>query len=55
MGENILIGVGSTKAQMLAVNVLSYTLHKHSNRSLDIIPLYDCGIPVPVPKDPRHR
>lgn len=54
MEETILIGVGSTEAQMLAVNVLSYTLHKHTKRRLDVVPLYNCGISMPVPKDPRN-
>ena len=54
MEDTILIGVGSTEAQMLAVNVLSYTLHKHTKRPLEIVPLYDCGISIPAPKDPRN-
>lgn len=54
MDERILIGIGSTEAQMLAVQVLSYTLHKWTQRPLEIVPLYRCGIEMPQPKDRRN-
>ena len=54
MQEPILIGVGSTEAQMLAVDVLSYTLRKHTQRELEVVPLNRCGIPIPSPRDPRN-
>jgi hypothetical protein len=54
MSEPILIGVGSTAAQMLAVNVLSYTLHRHASRPLEVVPLFRAGIEVPEPKDPKN-
>jgi hypothetical protein len=52
--EPILVGVGSTPAQMLAVQVLSWTLRKHTERPLEIVPLFRAGIEVPTPKDPRN-
>jgi hypothetical protein len=54
MDEPILIGIGSTEAQMLAVQVLSYTLHKHTERALEIVPLFRAGIEMPKPQDPRN-
>jgi hypothetical protein len=55
MAEPILIGIGSTEAQMAAVQVLSYTLHKHTDRELEIVPLFKSGIEIPEPKDPKNR
>lgn len=54
MEEPILIGVGSTPAQLLAVQVLSYTLHKWTRRPLEVVPLYQAPIDLPQPKDPRN-
>jgi hypothetical protein len=54
MEEPILIGVGSTEAQMLAVQVLSYTLHKSTKRRLEVIPLYRASIDLPQPKEPGN-
>jgi hypothetical protein len=54
MEDPILIGIGSTEAQMIAVQTLSYTLRKHSKRALEIIPLHTAQIEVPEPKDPRN-
>jgi hypothetical protein len=54
MSEPILIGVGSTEGQMLAAQVLAYTLHKHSRRKLEVIPLHRAGVRIPVPKDPAN-
>ena len=53
--DSILIGVGSTEAQMLAVKVLAYSLHKHSQRPLNIVPLYQSGLQVALPKDPKNH
>jgi hypothetical protein len=49
-----LIGVGATEAQMLAVRVLSYTIHRHARRPVEVIPLFESGIPLPVPADPSN-
>lgn len=54
MTEPILIGVGSTEGQMLAVQVLASTLHKHTRRKLEVIPLHRAGISVPTPRDPAN-
>ncbi len=40
---------------MLAVKVLSYTLHKWTKRPLEVVPLYRCGIEIPKPKHARNR
>jgi len=40
---------------MVAVQVLSYTLHQHTDRELEVIPLFKAGIEVPEPKDPKNR
>lgn len=39
---------------MVAVQTLSYTLHKHTQRPLEVVPLHTADIPVPAPKDPRN-
>jgi len=54
MSEPILIGVGSTQAQMLPVQVLSYSLTRHTERPLEIVPLFRSGIEIPMPRDPRN-
>jgi hypothetical protein len=54
MSEPILIGVGATAAQMLAVRVLSYTIHRHTRRPVEVIPLCESGIALPVPQDPAN-
>ena len=57
MAEPILIGVGATERQMLAVQVLTYTLHKHSRRKLEVVPLHRAGIRavVSLVKSPSDR
>lgn len=55
MSDAILIGVGSTEAQMLPVQVLSHTLLEQSRRPLEIVPLWRAGIPVPEPKERKNR
>ena len=40
---------------MLPVQVLSWTLRKHSRRELEIVPLWQAGIPLPHPKDRVNR
>jgi len=52
--DSILIGVGSVEAQTLAVNVLSYSLMRHTTRPLEIVPLWRSGIEVPTPRDSRN-
>ena len=54
MSESILIGIGATEAQMLPVQVLSCSLHRCTQRQLEIVPLYRCPIEVSTPQDPRN-
>jgi len=55
MSDPILIGVGSTEAQMLPLRVLAWTLRKHTRRELEIVPLWQARIPVPLPKDRENQ
>lgn len=47
--------VGSQEEQMLAVKVLEYSLKKHSSMSVEVFPLFQAGITVPMPKKPENR
>jgi len=47
--------VATTEAQMLAVKVLEYSIHKHASISVDVIPLNETGIEIPLPQDPARR
>lgn len=54
MSEPILVGVGSTEAQRLAVQVLACSIERHASRPVEVVPLYQAGIPIPAPKDPAN-
>ena len=47
----IKVYVASTKAQMLAVKVLEYSIRKHASMSVEVIPLHLNSINIPIPKD----
>jgi hypothetical protein len=49
--DEILIGVGSTEAQMLAVAVLEHSIRRHTRRSVEVVPLWRSGIEIPMPRD----
>lgn len=53
--EPIRIFVGSGEAQMLAVKVLEYSLRKHTDLPVQIMPLHESNITFPLPRDPANR
>ncbi len=50
--EPIRIFVGVDRSQELAVPVLEYSIKRHTNAKVEVIPMLD--LPVPVPIDPRN-
>lgn len=51
--EIIRVYVGADRSQALAVNVLEHSIRKHTDASVEVIPMID--LQVPVPRDPRNR
>jgi len=51
--EAIRVYVGTDRSQQLAVSVLEYSIKRHTNAKVEVIPMLD--LPVPQPKDPRNR
>lgn len=51
----IRVYVGSQEAQMLAVKVLEYSIRKYTSATVEVFPLHDAGIEVPMPKDEANR
>ena len=49
----IRVFVGTDKSQMLAAKVLEYSIKKHASMSVDVIPM--CDLPVPLPIDPKNH
>jgi hypothetical protein len=43
--------VACTEAEMLPVKVLAFSIRKHASMSVDVRPLCDTGIEIPVPRD----
>lgn len=43
--------VGSQKEQMLAVKVLEYSIKRHTGASVDVFPMHESNIAIPMPKD----
>ncbi len=54
MSENevIRVYVGTDRSQQLAVPVLEYSIKRHTNAKVEVIPMMD--LPVPEPQDPRN-
>lgn len=50
--ELIRVFVGTDRSQALAVSVLEHSIKRHTNTSVEVIPMLD--LPVPTPKDPRN-
>lgn len=50
--ETVRIFVGVDRSQLLAVSVLEYSIKRHTNAKVEVVPMLD--LPVPVPKDPRN-
>ena len=49
----IRVFVGTDKSQMLAANVLEYSIKKHASVSVNVVAM--CDLPVPLPTDPKNR
>lgn len=54
MSSNDLIRVyvGADRSQKLAIDVLEYSIKRHTSAKVEVIPMLD--LPVPIPKDPRN-
>jgi lipopolysaccharide biosynthesis glycosyltransferase len=50
--ETIRIFVGADRSQKLAIDVLEYSIRRHTQARVQIIPMVDLA--VPEPKDPRN-
>lgn len=48
----IRVFVGADRSQALAIDVLAYSIRKHTDASVEVIPMVD--LDVPVPADPRN-
>jgi hypothetical protein len=51
----IRVFVATTEAQMLAVEVLEYSIKKHTSMTTQVVPMHRSGIEVPPPRDPRNH
>jgi hypothetical protein len=51
--EPMLIFVGADDSQMLAANVLAYTIHKFATRPVRVVPMNN--LRISVPQDPKNR
>ncbi|MEJ7618250.1 MAG: glycosyltransferase [Pyrinomonadaceae bacterium] len=49
------IFVGSTESEMLAVKVLEYSIRKHAPMSVQVVPLHQSGIEIPMPREAVNR
>jgi len=52
-GEPIRVFVGADRSQQLAVAVLEHSIRRHTTAAVEVIPMVDLDVPVPV--DPRNR
>ena len=46
--------VASTEAEMLPVKVLEFSIRKHASIFVEVKPIYQTGIEIPLPKDPEN-
>lgn len=51
--ETIRVFVGADRSQQLAIDVLAYSIKRHTTASVEVIPMVD--LDVPVPRDPRNH
>jgi hypothetical protein len=47
--------VAATDAQMLSVKVLEFSIRRHASMTVQVVPLHEGRIDVPVPRDPKNR
>ncbi len=55
MSEPIRIYVGSQEAQMLAVQVLEYSIRRSASLPVEVFPLHHARVEYPMPRDPQNR
>jgi hypothetical protein len=51
----IRVYVATQEEQMLAVHVLEYSIRKHASMSVEVVPMHQAGIEVPMPKEISNR
>jgi hypothetical protein len=51
----IRVYIGATKAEMLPVKVLEYSIRKHASMTVEAIPLHQAGIEIPMPRDTKQQ
>jgi lipopolysaccharide biosynthesis glycosyltransferase len=51
--DPIRVFVGADRSQQLAISVLEYSIKRHTTADVEVIPMVDLDMPVPV--DPRNR
>jgi hypothetical protein len=53
LSEPIRVYVGTDETQMVAVQVLEYSIRRFATRPVEVVPMLN--LPVPTPKDPANR
>jgi len=53
LSEPIRVYVGTDESQMVAVQVLEYSIRRFATRAVEVVPMLN--LPVPTPKDPANR
>lgn len=51
----IKVFVACTESELLAAQVLEYSIKKHSSVSVSVRTLYDSDVVIPTPKDPKNQ
>lgn len=52
-GDTIRVFVGADRSQQLAIDVLAYSIKRHTTANVEVVPMVDLN--VPVPRDPRNH
>lgn len=55
MAEVLKVFVGCLEAQWLPFAVLRHSILKRASRPVAVLPLYETGIEIPVPRNEQHR
>lgn len=50
----IRVYVATTEVQMLAVKVLEFSIRKHASVAVEVVPLHEAGVEIPMPKDAKN-
>lgn len=51
----IRVFVGSAEPQLIPTKVLEYSIKKYASMPVEVMPLYQADIPIPMPKDPKNK